>query len=71
MVGHKSNVAFVVEAGGFLILPSSPPGYCSSKLDNNTLYVGNYTSIPCPSGTARNTDSFGPCFICPSNTKNN
>ena len=71
MAAHKSNIAFVVEAGGFLLLSSSPSGYCSSQIDNNIFYVGNYTSLPCPPGTARNTHSFGPCFICPSNTKNN
>ncbi|CAF3950864.1 unnamed protein product [Rotaria sp. Silwood2] len=65
------NVGLVVEAGGFLLLPASPPGYCSSQIGDHLLYAGNYISLPCPIGTARNTTSFGPCFICPPKTKNN
>ncbi|CAF4264928.1 unnamed protein product, partial [Rotaria magnacalcarata] len=71
LVSYNMNVGLVVEAGGFLLLPASPPGYCSSQIDDHLLYAGTYISRSCPIGTARNTTSFGPCFICPPKTKNN
>ncbi|CAF1480048.1 unnamed protein product, partial [Rotaria sp. Silwood1] len=71
LVSYDMNVGLVVEAGGFLLLPASSPGYCSSQIGDHLLYAGNYISLPCPIGTASNTTSFGPCFICPPKTKNN
>ncbi|CAM4809537.1 unnamed protein product [Rotaria magnacalcarata] len=71
LVSYNMNVGLVVEAGGFLLLPASPPGYCSSQIDDHLLYAGTYISRSCPIGTASNTTSFGPCFICPPKTKNN
>jgi hypothetical protein len=61
----------VLDAGVALLLSASPPGYCSGQIDENLFDMGVYTSVPCIPGTARNTTSFGPCFVCPPNTKNN
>ena len=71
LVSWKSHLGLVLDAGAALLLSASPPGYYSSLTDDNVSNIGIYTAAPCIPGSARNTSSFGPCFLCPSNTKNN
>ncbi len=71
IVSWKSHLGLVFDAGVALLLATSPPGYSSSQIDDNISDIDVYISAPCIPGTARNTTSFGPCFLCPPNTKNN
>lgn len=54
-----------------VILPPSRPGYYSARSSTYTNHAVIYRTAPCIPGTSRNTTSFGPCFLCPTNTKNN
>jgi hypothetical protein len=71
IVSWNSHLGLVLDAGVALLLSTSLPGYCSAQIDDNLFDMGVYISVPCIPGTARNTTSFGPCFLCPPNTKNN
>ncbi len=71
IVSWKLHLGLVFEAGAALLLSTSPPGYCSARIDDSLSDMGVYTSVPCIPGAARNTTSFGPCFLCPPKTKNN
>lgn len=71
MVSWNSHLGLVLDVGAALLLPTSPPGNCSAQIDDNLFDMGVYISSPCIPGTARHTTSFGPCFLCPPNTKNN
>jgi hypothetical protein len=71
IVAWKSHLGLVLDAGAALLLSASPPGYCSAEIDDNVSDMDVYISVPCIPGTARNTTSFGPCFLCATNTKNN
>ncbi len=71
IVSWKSHLGLVFDAGVALLLSVSPPGYYSIQIDDNLSDMAVSTSISCIPGTARNTTSFGPCFLCPPGTKNN
>jgi hypothetical protein len=65
---ERSSLGFVVDAGAAFLMPVSFPGHYTSHIVG-TNDVGIYFSLPCIAGTARNTSSVGPCFICPSGMK--
>ncbi|CAF1311465.1 unnamed protein product [Adineta steineri] len=71
VVSWKSHLGLVFDVGVALLLSSSLPGYYSAQLDDDISNMAVYSSVSCIPGTARNTISIGPCFLCPSNTKNN
>jgi hypothetical protein len=65
------SIGLVLSPSAALILPASPPGYCTSLLDKHfTAGVVIYRSKPCIPGTYQNKTSFGPCMICPLHSKN-
>ncbi|CAF3979299.1 unnamed protein product [Adineta steineri] len=70
-VAWKSHLGLVFDVGVALLLSTSSPGYYSAEIDDNSSVMDVYMSVPCIPGTARNTTSSGPCFICPPNTKSN
>ncbi|CAF1197835.1 unnamed protein product [Adineta steineri] len=53
-----------------LVVPSQPAGYVSTTnmTSKGLLYVMN--SVKCNPGTFKNTSNFGPCTVCPPQTKN-
>ena len=71
LVAWKSHLGLVFDVGVALLLSASLPGYYSAEIDDNSSDMSVYMSVPCIPGTARNTTSFGPCFLCPPNTKYN
>lgn len=71
LVSWKSHIGLVFDAGVALLLSASPPGYYSAQINDNVSGMDMYISLPCIPGTARNTTSFGPCFLCSPKTKNN
>ncbi|CAF3537673.1 unnamed protein product [Rotaria sp. Silwood1] len=71
LVSWQEHIGLVLDVGIALILPASPPGRCSSNIQDVLFNISTYTSAPCIPGTARNTTSFGPCLLCPSNMKSN
>ncbi len=71
IISWKSHLGLVFDAGVALLLSVSPPGYYSVHIDDNLFNMSMSISVPCIPGTARNTTSIGPCFLCPPGTKNN
>ncbi|CAF1050961.1 unnamed protein product [Adineta ricciae] len=70
LVSWKSHLGLVVDVGAALLISASSPGYYSGQINDNISDMDIYISVPCLPGTARNTTSFGPCFLCPAGTKN-
>lgn len=54
-----------------MMLPPSLSGYYSARPSTYANHTVIYRTVPCLAGTSRNTTSFGPCFLCPPNMKNN
>jgi hypothetical protein len=61
-------VALDVEVG--LLIPKSPPGFCSRRMIENYNMV-IYASDSCIVGTGQNIHTYGPCLLCPRGTINN
>ncbi|CAF1084046.1 unnamed protein product [Adineta steineri] len=67
-----STIGLVLNPSTVLLLPASPPGYCSSIIEKYTeIDAIIYRSKSCIPGTFQENMSFGPCIICPSQSKNN
>jgi hypothetical protein len=68
-----NTLAILSDARDVWLIPASPPGFCSSQpLAVSSLPdVNIYASQACISGAEKNESTCGPCFACPTNTKNN
>ncbi|CAF2089967.1 unnamed protein product [Rotaria magnacalcarata] len=53
-----------------IIVPSRPTGYFSVLKTNEKLQLLVFEMAPCVAGTYKNSSDFGPCTVCPSQTKN-
>ncbi|UJR12160.1 hypothetical protein I4U23_016337 [Adineta vaga] len=71
---NSDNLVLYLDPLHILFLPSSSPGYFSNIIEQyevSDLPVVVYQPEPCMPGTHKQTKSFGPCTLCPMNTKNN
>ncbi|CAF1093463.1 unnamed protein product [Adineta ricciae] len=69
----SNNIGLLLDPFKILLLPASPPGYCSSLNNTHENYMtfSVYKPRPCIPGTYKHTSGLGPCFICPTHSKNN
>ncbi|UJR34338.1 hypothetical protein I4U23_021741 [Adineta vaga] len=68
----SNSLGLVLDPHTALLVPVSPPGYCSSMIEKYTnTEISFYRIKPCISGTYQKKLSFGPCKICPAQWKNN
>jgi hypothetical protein len=66
------SVGFVLDPSIVVFVPASPPGYCSNSIEEYDITeMVIYRSKPCIPGTHQDKTSFGPCMICPPQSKNN
>jgi len=69
----SNNLAILTDQGDVYLIPHNSPGYSSTLLTNiqYPLRLNIYLQETCIVGTYKNDSKFGPCSICPPNTKNN
>jgi len=69
----SNNLAILSDHGDVYLIPQNCPGYVSTLLTNihYPLRLNIYLQEICIVGTYKNDSTFGPCSVCPSNTKNN
>ncbi|CAF3351879.1 unnamed protein product [Rotaria socialis] len=70
MAWHSNGIGLVLDAGNVLLIPASPPGYCSASIKKYE-DIDIYKPKSCIPGTRQISSSFGPCMICPPGYKNN
>ncbi|CAF4043688.1 unnamed protein product [Rotaria magnacalcarata] len=70
ILSWSKNLFILEDNRQALLIPSQPAGYFSSLNTNKTLQVLAFESVPCIAGTYKNTSDFGPCTVCPPQTKN-
>lgn len=66
----SGNLGIVTDQNQFLLVPSQPTGFVSVWFTNNVEQILIFRSMMCMPGTYKNTSDFGPCTICPPQTKN-
>ncbi|CAF3795397.1 unnamed protein product [Rotaria sordida] len=67
---NSQSIGIVLDAPSVLLIPASPPGYCSARIQERD-DIAIYKPEPCIPGTHKIGRSFGPCVMCSAGTKNN
>ncbi|CAM4744903.1 unnamed protein product [Rotaria magnacalcarata] len=67
---YSNGIGLVLDAASVLLIPASPPGYCSASIKKYE-DIEIYKPKLCIPGTRQISSSFGPCMICPPGYKNN
>ncbi len=69
-LSFSGNLAIVTNQNQFLLVPSQPAGFVSAFKNDTNRQVIIFDSAVCMAGTYKNTSGFGPCTVCPPQTKN-
>ncbi|CAF3372252.1 unnamed protein product [Rotaria socialis] len=70
ILSWSKNLLILTDNNQALLVPSQPAGFFSVLSANESLHVFVFNSAPCVAGTYKNTSDFGPCTVCPPQTKN-
>ena len=70
MISWSGNLLILTDQFELLFLQKQPVGFCPQWNKNHNQHLHVFEASPCVPGSYKNTSDFGPCTICPSETKN-